>query len=327
MKLKRYLNLLLSPLKIEIISIAIKIKLFDLLQEALSVEDIQKELNFSTYNTKIFLDALVHLKLLKHKDTLYKNSSFSKKYFVSFSKYYMGDVFLYRQEYLGLSQEQILKLLKSKNREKMELQNPKVWAKASKKYFYQEQKILLSDFVIDTVKQINKSKNIKKVLDIGCSSGVVTLELLKANSDFEAVLFDFEDVIKETKKNIKNYNLNKRASTLCGDVQKDDIKNGYDLVICSNILHLLEQKEKVLQKIYQSLNKNGILFIVQSNILDFTEGKNSYFYNLIPRLYDEDYSKKCLFADTLLSAGFRNVDSFKSNKLLAFDAKIFIARR
>ena len=328
MKRKKYLNLLLNPLKIEIISIALKLKVFDLFEESLSIKELEKKLGFTKHNTKVFLDALVHLKLLKYKESSYKNSSFSKKYFVSFSEDYIADVFLYRQEYFQLDQKNILKLLKGENKEKMELQNQKQWVKVSKKYFFQEQKALLSAFIINIVKKLTKTNKINKILDLGCNSGVVSLELLKANTDFQAVLFDFEEVIKQTKKNIKKYKMEKRVTTLYGDIQKDDIKQGYDLVICSNILHLLPQQKQVLQKIYKALNKNGILLIIQSNILDdSTQNINSYFYNLIPILYDETHIKNYPSTEMLIDTGFQSVDSFISDKTTSLQSKVYIAKK
>ena len=328
MKVKKYLNLLLNPLKTETIAIAIKIKIFDLLQDALALENILKEVDFNTKNTKIFLNALVQLKLLKYKNNLYKNSAFSNKYFVSSSQYYIGDLFLLRKEYFESSKNALFNILKNGYQENINSQDSKQWAKSSKKYFYQEQKALLSDLVVDVVEDLNSSKNIKKILDIGCNSGVLSLELLKSNSDFEAILFDFQAVIKQTKKNIKSYKLEKRATTLHGDIQKDDIKDGYDLVICSNILHLLPQQEMVLKKIYNSLNKNGTLLIIQSNLLEKSSyNKDNYFYNFIPMLHGDKFVKSYPSADVLLNSGYKNVNSFISDKAPYLNTKIYIAKK
>lgn len=328
MKIKKYLNLLLNPLKLEIISIAIKLKLFDLSQKALNAKDIQQQLNLDESNTKIFLEALVQLKLLKYKNKLYKNSSFTNKYFVSSSENYLGDMFLIRKDFFESNQKNLFDLLKNGQKENINYQDSKKWAKIAEKYFFQEQKTLLSEFVVDTIKNLEEYQNIKKILDLGCSSGVVSLELLNQNSDFEAVLFDFKDVIKNTKKNIKKYKLEDRAIALSGDIQKDDIKDKYDLIICSNILHLLTHKQKVLQKIYNSLNKNGILLIIQSNFLkEFSKDENNYFYNLIPRLDDKKYTENYQFSNLVLKSGFKNIHSFTSNKSTYLNTKVYIAKK
>lgn len=328
MKIKKYLNLLLNPLKLETISIAIKLKLFDLSQKALDAKDIQQQLNLDESNTKIFLEALVQLKLLKYKNKLYKNNSFTNKYFVSSSENYLGDMFLIRKDFFESNQKNLFDLLKNGQKENINYQDSKKWAKIAKKYFFQEQKTLLSEFVVDTIKNLEEYQNIKKILDLGCSSGVVSLELLNQNSDFEAVLFDFKDVIKNTKKNIKKYKLEDRAIALSGDIQKDEIKDNYDLIICSNILHLLTHKQKVLQKIYNSLNKNGILLIIQSNFLkEFSKDENHYFYNLIPRLDDKKYTENYQFSNLVLKSGFKNIHSFISNKSTYLNTKVYIAKK
>lgn len=328
MKIKRYLNLLLNPLKIETISIAIKLRLFDLSQKALALGDIQEQLNFDESNAKIFLEALVQLGLLKHKNNFYKNSSFTNKYFVSSSESYIGDMFLIRKDFFESNQKNLFDLLENGQKEYINYQDSKKWAKIAKKYFFQEQKALLSELVIDTIKNLKEYKNIKKILDLGCSSGVVSLELLQQNSHFEAVLFDFENVMESTRKNIKKYKLEDRVTALYGDVQKDDIKDDYDLVICSNILHLLTHKQEVLQKIYTSLNKNGILLIIQSNFLkELSKDENSYFYNLIPMLNDKKYTENYQFSNLILKSGFKNIHSFISNKSTYLNTKVYIAKK
>jgi len=328
MKIKKYLNLLFSPIKIEIVCIAIQMKLFDSLQKASRLKEIQNILNFSNKNSKIFLDSLVVLKLLKYKDNYYKNSSLAKKYFVSSSEYYLGDMFLYRKEYFEFYQKNLFDLLQTETITDINLQDETQWATISQSYFFQEQKTILSELVVDIVKNLREYGKIKKILDVGCSAGVLSLELLKANKDFEAVLFDFEKVIKQSKKNIKKYKLEDRVCTLAGDIQKDELKDKYDLVLCSNILHLLEKKEEVLTKIYNSLNQDGILLIIQSNYMDYsTNSVDNHFYNLSSMVSEDKYIQNYPSIDMILNSGFKSVHSFVSDRFAAQNTKIYIVKR
>lgn len=328
MKIKKYVNLLLTPFKIEIICVAIKMEVFDILKDYIPLKEIIKYLELDKKNTKIFLDSLVHLKLLKNKNNQYKNSSLSNKYFVSSSDYYFGDMFLFKKEFFEENKKQILPLLKEGNKKQILQTNQKQWAEISKKYFFQEQKSILADFVVDLVKKINKNKHIKNILDLGCSSGVLSLEIVKQNKNIQATLFDFKEVICETKKNIKNYNLTNRVNTLDGDILKDDIKGDYDLVLCSNILHLLPQKQKILKKIYNSLNKNGTLLIIQSyNIKESLKNKENYFYNMLPMMLGKEPLDTYEFSNMILNSGFRSINNFINQNQYDADIKVFIAKK
>jgi len=328
MKIKKYVNLLLTPLKIEIICIAIEMEVFDLLKDYTSLKEIIRDLELDKKNTKIFLDSLVYLKLLKNKNNKYKNSSFSNKYFVNSSDYYFGDMFLFKKEFFEENKKQILPLLKEGNKKQILQTNQKQWAEISKKYFFQEQKTILADFIVNLVRKINSDNHIKNILDLGCSSGVLSLEVVKQNKDIQATLFDFKEVICETKKNIKNYNLTNRVNTLDGDILKDDIKSDYDLILCSNILHLLPQKQKVLKKIYDSLNKNGTLLIVQSyNIKESLKNKENYFYNILPMMLGKEPLDTYEFSNMILNSGFKSVNNFINQNQYHADIKVFIAKK
>ncbi|MEA3553563.1 MAG: methyltransferase domain-containing protein [Campylobacterota bacterium] len=127
---------------------------------------------------------------------------------------------------------------------------------------------------------------------------------------------------------IKKYNLEDRVTTLNGDIQKDDIKDRYDLVLCSNILHLLPQKQKVLKKIYTSLNKNGILLILQNNFLEYLQkNQHTYFYNIISLFQNKDKLDDMEFSNMILDSGFKSVNSFLSEESLHINTKVYIAKK
>lgn len=326
MKIKKLVNTLTTPLEIEVISIALELELFELLQTPLCLKEIANSLKFDKGNLKVFLDALLVLKLLKLKNDKYKNSSFSSKYFTRSSEYCIKDLYLYRKRFFEERKKDIFLFLKNKNQD-FNI-NQKEWQKASKKYFFQEQKILLAKYISKLIAQINEDKKIKKMLDLGCSSGILSLETLKENPNINAVLFDFEEVITQAQINIKKYKLNSRVKTIYGNIVEDSIGRKYDLILCSNILHLLPKKQMILQKIYKALNKNGTLLVIHKNFLDKNStNKDLYFYNILSLLYKEKKIDDMLFSNMILESGFKSVKSFLSEESLHINTKIFIAKK
>ena len=328
MELKEYNDILLNTLKIDVLSIAIEIKLFDFLEKYISYKKLAVILELDKNNTKVFLDSLVYLKLLKKKSNQYKNTSFSNKYLLTSSEYYFGDMFLFKKAYLENNKKHLFSLLKKGTDMQMVNVDQKEWVRSAKKYFFQEQKTMMADFVVELINKINKDKQIKHILDLGCSSGVLSLEVLKQNKEMNATLFDFKEVICETKKNIKKYNLTQKACTLHGDLLKDDIKDNYDLILCSNILHLLPQKEEVLQKIYTALNPNGTLLVIQSyNVQESLKNKDSYFYCMMPMMLGREPLDTYEFTNTILNSGFQSVNNFINKSPDHRDIKSFYRKK
>lgn len=120
----------------------------------------------------------------------------------------------------------------------------------------------------DIVKLLNLH-DIRSVLDLGCGSGVYTIEMLKFKPNLEVALFDFPKVIMHAKTHIEQAGLIDKVQFLEGDCFTDSIGKGYDAVFVSNLLHYYSVKENVdlMVKIYNSLNPKGVV-IIQDIIVD-----------------------------------------------------------
>ncbi len=84
---------------------------------------------------------------------------------------------------------------------------------------------------------IGESKN---MLDIGGGPGTYTLEWAKLHKNLKGTIFDIPQVIEITKDYINQYKLEDRVHTKTGNFNKDDLGNGYDLVLLANILHMYD---------------------------------------------------------------------------------------
>jgi len=113
------------------------------------------------------------------------------------------------------------------------------------------------------IKKINSvlhdNKN-KKVLDIGCGTGAISLYLAKQGCDVTGVDISHY-AIELAKKNARNFNLTKKAKFLEKDIQKASIKGNFNLIICSEVLEHLKKDKKKLLDLNKILNKDGKLII------------------------------------------------------------------
>jgi cyclopropane fatty-acyl-phospholipid synthase-like methyltransferase len=103
----------------------------------------------------------------------------------------------------------------------------------------------------------------KKVLDFGCGTGLVSLnldakEILGVDLSCEMV-----DVF-----NKKAQKLGKNAKAICEDVNNVNIK--FDVIVASMVFHHIENIQDMLRVLSEKLNNNGKLFIADLYLEDGT---------------------------------------------------------
>jgi len=325
----KYLKMLLELHKVEVLSIALKLKIFIYLEKnEMNLEVLIENINTDEKNTKILLDALVMLELVYRNNNFYKNTKVTKDYFIYGSSTYCGDVFLYRKDMLNHIRKSMSELVLNGTADIVKSKSPKMWKSASKGFLKQEQKNLISKYVVNLVQNLKEFPKMKKILDLGCASGILGLEIVKSHTRVKGVLFDFPDVTEVASKNIQKYGFEDRVSVLSGDIGHDDIGSGYDLIWCSNIFYFLEDKEEVIQKMYDALNPNGVLI---SAHVEVGEEKNQYedsfFYFLGLDLQGRDILTPMELSNIFEEKGFRSINSYSTSNMPMTPTQIHIVKK
>lgn len=327
--INRYIKMLLEQNKTEVLAIALQLKLFNYLEkENMSLELLVKELDTHAKNTNTLLEALAMIDLIYKKDDFYKNTDVTKKYFIHATSTYCGDVFLHRNSMLNHGRKAMSSLVSEGAKDVAMAKNPKKWATASRRFLKQEQTNLISQSVVEIVKNLKEYPKMTKVLDLGCASGVLGLEIVKSHPTMKGVLFDFPDVTDIVSTHIKEYGLEERVSILSGDIQNDDIGSGYDLIWCSNIFYFLDNKTDVLEKIYKALNPNGILVSAHVEVgEDAQEYEDSFFYFLGLNFQGRTIFKPMELSNILEDTGFRTINSYTTSDFPMTPTQIHIAKK
>lgn len=327
--INKYLNMLLVQQETEILGIALDLKLFKLLEkDNYTANNLAKKLDSDSHNIKVLLDGLVFMDLLQLNNEIYTNTNITKQFFVYGSSQYCGDVYLNRQEILNSARKRTASLVKNGCGKMLDSKHPKRWADAAKGSLKQEQKNLISPVATNIVKNLKEFKDINKMLDLGCSSGIIGLEMIKNHPTMNGVLFDYKEVAEVANEHIKEYGLENRVTILNGDIELDDIGNGYDLIWCSNIFYFFKNKKEVIEKIYDALAPNGVLVsahveIDNTNMLD----KISYFYFLFLNMQERNKLEPMELSNIFEDVGFRSINSYTNHDMPMTPFQIHIVKK
>jgi SAM-dependent methyltransferase len=103
----------------------------------------------------------------------------------------------------------------------------------------------------------------RRLLDIGGGPATYTITILRANPDIRATLFDFPNVVDIAREQVEQAGFAGRVSFIAGDCTRDDLGRGYDLVLLSNVVHILgpEENAALVRKCFDALEPGGTLII------------------------------------------------------------------
>ncbi|MBA4700576.1 MAG: class I SAM-dependent methyltransferase [Ruminococcus sp.] len=162
---------------------------------------------------------------------------------------------------------------------------------------------------------LNDTSN-KDGIDFGCGTGLVGMALL---NNFNSVLFldASQNMIKQIEQKISSSNI-QNASTLCFDFEKDSHSGLHaDYIFMAQVLLHVKDIELVLSRLYDVLNENGHLLIVDFN-------KNE---KIVSDLVHNGFDQIEL-ADSMRKIGYRNIQSktfYAGSKIfMGQDASLFI---
>lgn len=109
----------------------------------------------------------------------------------------------------------------------------------------------------------------KRLLDLGGGSGAYGIVLVKKYPNLRVTVFELPKVCRLADKFIKEARAEDRIETKIGDFFKDELPEGFDVVLLSQILHSFgpAKNQQLLKKVYQILPKRGMV-IVNDFLLD-----------------------------------------------------------
>lgn len=153
-------------------------------------------------------------------------------------------------------------------------------------------------------------KNTDIVLDYGCGSGMLTIQLAKLVKEIHALDISSKNIeaAEQRTKGNNIENISYATTTIFDQRYK---KESFDVVLAFNILHLLEDTPKAVQRIKEMLKPGG-LFISETASLGEAKAFISFIISLISKLKILPNVTKLKFSDMenmVADVGFQIIET------------------
>lgn len=234
-----------------IIITANNLGVFDQLTEPKSAPDVARAIKADPRATEVLLDALTALRLAKKKDGCYRNAPLSATFLVSGTPHYQGDI-LRHADNLWQSWSQLDTVVKT--------------GKPASKVAFDHTGFIMGMHNIahliapDVVRAINML-GVEHALDLGGGPGSYALEMRRQGAT-KVTHFDLPDTTAIARTMVKQAGLDGIVFR-SGDVLKDELGEGYDLILLSQFIHAFstEQTLAVFTKTCQALRPGGRIVV------------------------------------------------------------------
>lgn len=241
---------------------SVKLKIADqLTTEFKDIKQIAKEAIVSEIGAELILDCLDALGYVKKDGTAY---AFTKRGFKNLSeqspsnfRYFILFCDNLFKGYLNL--DETIRLGKNAGLGNLERMTEYEWELFSRAMI----DISRTNFK-EVAGKIPVAKTHKKMLDLGGSHGLYSIELCKQNPNLKATIVDLAPVKKYAEECIAKNNASQSVSFLPSDFMKDELPKGVDIILAFNIIHGFNftENEALASKAYNALNSGGMYVIL-----------------------------------------------------------------
>lgn len=322
--LKPYWDLVLASVQADALAYVLDVGLFDAMIEQSDAETLATQFDLTPTKLKHVLELLWGMGLLEKTqahsaETIkphYRSSSKAKRYFVKCSPDYCGDAWTFR---LGLLREfgarlpDYLKPRTGKEEPSPRAPTDQCWATIARTKTIQEQAAVTVEAALSIIDRMPEVKGIRRFLDLGCGPGMFAIALAQVIPECRGTAFDLPPTAAVARQNVEAAHLGARLTVQAGDLTRDDIGNGYDLIWCSSVLHFAPNIAETLRKIRAALAPGGLFISIHAEIPLTAQQAGTVLAYYLPLLMRGHYvGLQGELASALLAAGFNSVDTFES---------------
>ena len=236
-----------------------RLDIFNLLDgQAKDLDTLQKETGADRRCLGALLSALVSIDFLDRDGDVFFNNEFSKTFLTTSSKFYQGGiVYMFENWYeaWGGLYDTV------KTGKPSALMHQEYSDEETRDYMMgmHNRALSQSDVLTGMVDLSGK----KQLMDVGCGPSTFAIKFCERYDGLNAVAMDRAQNLKIAKEIVDMYQMHDRVELRPGDYNTDDLGTSNDAMLLSSMTNQEspEKLKNLLQKCYDSMNKDGVIMI------------------------------------------------------------------
>lgn len=307
--LQPYWDLTLAAVQAEALQLALAEDLFETLASPCTPEALAQMHAWQPEATRHWLTLLWSMQLLDRScdakgEWHYTRSEVARRYLASSSALDCGDAWRFRLASLRDFGAGLSNGLRGKSRP-APLASGERWATAARGHLAREQAAVTAPAACELVAQRRATEAAWRLLDLGGGPGLVAVGLAKAFPYMSGVVFELPEAADVAAQHIAEAGLASRLEARGGDLARDDIGTGYDLIWCSSVLHFVPELSACLAKLHAALRPGGELICVHAEIPEEPEAARRMLSYYLPLLWQgRRVTQAGELRESLLAQGF-----------------------
>jgi len=293
-----------------ILFLANKEGLFDILETPSTVESVANKKKWLDWKTKILLNSLVALNLLRKEDIYYQNTEASSKFLVRSKTTYQGDIVEHERLQWNLwnSLDKIM-ITKEATVEQQDIRF--IQENHDNNVFHDAMKQLADELTQHIIK-IKGWHQKKKIIDLAGGHGLYVAELIKSYPNLNGEIWDLSSAKTSATNLINEFGLADKLIFLEKDITNElsYVNQKCDGILVNHCLHHFHPKQvyEILKLCYNMLDANGTIAMIESqlNIDLVTPKSNALFsmYMMVNRQHGQVHSTNWIVRK-LVELGFK----------------------
>lgn len=231
---------------------------FALLREPHSSDEAAASLGWDSRGARIFLDALVAQGLVEKEQGLYRNGPLATQCLAPDSPWYQGDIIRHNEgSYLNYTR--IAEVVRNGGA----TPDDSVARSPEQLRAFILGMANISRATAEAIVDEVDLSHYRRLLDAGGGPGTYSSVFLKHHPDMRATLVDRPEVVAIAREQVEKEGLTERFTFLPGDILCDDMGEGHDLVLVSNIIHSYNPEENrgVFRRCFEVMAPGGMLMV------------------------------------------------------------------